>query len=94
MKKALTILMGLAVVLGSFGFSSCNQKEEGKKTESPLQVGQVQDMEGYRKIYDFESQDEINSIKAFWDFGKMPGKRRTRHFRKTFHASRSARNAA
>lgn len=63
--------MGLAVVLGSFGFSSCNQKEEGKKTESPLQVGQVQDMEGYRKIYDFESQDEINSIKAFWDFGKM-----------------------
>ena len=71
MKKALTILMGLAVVLGSFGFSSCNQKEEGKKTESPLQVGQVQDMEGYRKIYDFESQDEINSIKAFWDFGKM-----------------------
>ena len=60
--------MGLAVVLGSFGFSSCNQKEEGKKTESPLQVGQVQDMEGYRKIYDFESQDEINSIKENGDY--------------------------
>ena len=73
MKKALTFLMCLTVMLGGFGLSSCNQKEgeNGAGKESAAEIGQVQDMEGYRKIYDFESQDEINTIKAFWDFGKM-----------------------
>lgn len=46
MKKALTILMGLAVVLGSFGFSSCNQKEEGKKQKALFRSGRFRIWKG------------------------------------------------